>query len=141
MMTTMWRMAQRGAGRGIGQPALDRPQDFAARRAGALFQGRAVGQRQGRRAAVAAPNTFSREWADYINTRIKRAEDHTIKIAMTAVGQVLAQECDKLRAEFKAELEREVMALRNEFLQDRLEAARSTQKIKAVQSSPVALIA
>ena len=46
-----------------------------------------------------------------------------------------------MRAEFRCELEREVAALRNEFLQDRLDAARSTQKIKAVQSSPVALIA
>ena len=60
---------------------------------------------------------------------------------MTAVGQVLAEERDKVRAEFRCELEREVAALRNEFLQDRLDAARSTQKIKAVQSSPVALIA
>ena len=56
-------------------------------------------------------------------------------------GQVLAEERDKLKAEFKAELEREVAALRNEFLQDRLDQARSTQKLKAVQSSPVALIA
>ena len=60
---------------------------------------------------------------------------------MQTVGRVLAEERDKLRAEFKAELEREVAALRNEFLQDRLDAARSTQKIKAVQSSPVSLIA
>jgi hypothetical protein len=73
--------------------------------------------------------------------RIKRAGDHTLRIAMETVGQVLAEERDKLRAEFRCELEREVAALRNEFLQDRLDAARSTQKIKAVQSSPVALIA
>ena len=58
-----------------------------------------------------------------------------------SAGQVLAEERDKVRAEFRCELEREVAALRNEFLQDRLDAARSTQKIKAVQSSPVALIA
>ena len=98
-------------------------------------------ERQGRRAAVPAPNTFSQEWANYIAARIKRAEDHTLRIAMETVGQVLAEERDKLRAEFRCELEREVAALRNEFLQDRLDAARSTQKIKAVQSSPVALIA
>ena len=60
---------------------------------------------------------------------------------MQTVGRVLAEERDKLRAEFKSELEREVAELRNEFLQDRLDAARSTQKIKAVQSSPVSLIA
>jgi hypothetical protein len=60
---------------------------------------------------------------------------------METVGQVLAEERDKLRAEFKSELEREVAKLRNEFLQDRLDAERSTQKIKAVQSSPVSLIA
>jgi hypothetical protein len=105
------------------------------------FRVGAVGQRQGRRAAVPAPNTFSQEWANYIAARIKRAEDHTLRIAMETVGQVLAEERDKLRAEFRCELEREVAALRNEFLQDRLDAARSTQKIKAVQSSPVALIA
>ena len=51
---------------------------------------------------------------------------------METVGQVLAEERDKLRAEFRCELEREVAALRNEFLQDRLDAARSTQKIKAL---------
>ena len=32
-------------------------------------------------------------------------------------------------------------ALRNEFLADRLDQARSTQKIKAVQGAPVSLIA
>ena len=105
------------------------------------FRVGAVGQRQGRRAAVPAPNTFSQEWANYIAARIKRSEDHTLKIAMGAVGQVLAEERDKLKAEFKAELEAEVLKLRNEFLQDRLDAARSTQKIKAVQGAPVSLIA
>ena len=60
---------------------------------------------------------------------------------MESVGQVLAEERDKLRAEFKGELEREVAALRNEFLQDRLDAARSTQKLRAVQSAPASLIA
>jgi hypothetical protein len=76
-----------------------------------------------------------------IAARIRRAGDHTLRIAMETVGQVLAEERDKLRAEFKSELEREVAKLRNEFLQDRLDAERSTQKIKAVQSSPVSLIA
>ena len=59
---------------------------------------------------------------------------------METVGQVLAEERDKLRAEFKAELEREVAALRNEFLQDRLDAERGTQRLKAVSTAP-ALIA
>jgi hypothetical protein len=94
------------------------------------FRVGAVGQRQGRRAAVPAP--FSQEWANYIAARIRRAGDHTLRIAMETVGQVLAEERDKLRAEFRCELEREVAALRNEFLQDRLDAARSTQKIKAL---------
>ena len=98
------------------------------------FRVGAVGQRQGRRAAVPAPNTFSQEWANYIAARIKRAEDRTIRACMAAVGQVLAEERDKLKAEFKAELAREVAALRNEFLRDRLDAARSTQKLKAVPS-------
>ena len=53
---------------------------------------------------------------------------------METVDKVLAEKRDKLRAEFKAELEREVQALRNEFLQDRLDAARSTQKLKAMPS-------
>jgi vacuolar-type H+-ATPase subunit D/Vma8 len=60
---------------------------------------------------------------------------------METVDKVLAEKRDKLRAEFKAELEREVQALRNEFLQDRLDAARSTLKLSAVQSAPVSLIA
>jgi hypothetical protein len=140
-MTTMWRMAQRRAGRGIGQPALDRPQDSQRESLVRYFRVGAVGQWQGRRAAAPAPNTFSQEWANYIAARIKRSEDHTLRISMETVGKVLAEERDKLRAEFRCELEREVAALRNEFLQDRLDAARSTQKIKAVQSSPVALIA
>ena len=133
-------MAQRGAGRGIGQPALDRPQDSQRESLVRYFRVGAVGQRQGRRAAVPAPNTFSQEWANYIAARIKRAEDHTLRIAMETVGQVLAEERDKLRAEFKAELEREVAALRNEFLQDRLDAERGTRRLKAVSTAP-ALIA
>ena len=44
-----------------------------------------------------------------------------------------------MRAELRAELEREVAALRNEFLQDRLDAARGTRRLKAVP--PPALIA
>ena len=52
---------------------------------------------------------------------------------METVGQVLAEERDKLRAEFRAELEREVQALRNEFLQDRLDAERG-KRLKAVPS-------
>ena len=133
-------MAQRGAGRGIGQPALDRPQDSQRKSLVHYFRVGAVEQRQGRRAAVPAPNTFSQEWANYIAARIKRAGDHTLRIAMT-VGQVLAEERDKLKAEFKAELEREVAALRNEFLADRLDAARATQKLRAVQNAPASLIA
>jgi hypothetical protein len=73
-----------------------------------------VGQRQGRRAAAPAPNTFSQEWANYIAARIRLSEDHTLKISMQTVGRVLAEECNKLKAEFKAELERELVALRND---------------------------
>jgi hypothetical protein len=58
--------------------------------------------------AVPAPNTFSQEWANYIAARIKRAGDHTPRIAMETVGQVLAEKRDKLRAVFRCELEREV---------------------------------
>jgi hypothetical protein len=88
-----------------------------------------------------APNTFSQEWVNYIAARIKRSEDHSLKISIETVGQVLAEERDKLRAEFKAELEREVQALRNEFLQDRLDAERGKQRLKAVPSAPASLIA
>ena len=59
---------------------------------------------------------------------------------METVGKVLAEERDKLRAEFRCELEREVAALRNEFLQDRLDAERGKQRLKAVSAVP-ALIA
>ena len=59
----------------------------------------------------------------------------------TVVGQVLAEERDKLKAEFKANLEREVAGMRNEFLQDQLDAGAWRATLKAVQSPPVALIA
>ena len=65
------------------------------------FRVGAVGQRQGRRAAAPAPNTFSQEWANYIAARIKRAGDHTLRIAMGTVGQVLAEERAKMKAEFR----------------------------------------
>ena len=90
-------MAQRGAGRGIGQSALDRPQDSQRESLVRYFRVGAVGQRQGRRAAVPAPNTFSQEWANYIAVWIKRAGDHTLRISMETVGKVLAKERDKLR--------------------------------------------
>ena len=38
----------------------------------------------------------------------------------------------KLRLEFKAELEREVMSLRTEFLQDRLDAERGGKRLRVV---------
>ncbi|MGC1745013.1 MAG: hypothetical protein WA754_20995 [Pseudolabrys sp.] len=119
---------------------LDRPQDSQRESLVRYFRVGDVGQRQGRRAAVPAPNTFSQEWANYIAARIRRAGDHTLRIAMETVGQVLAEERDKLRAEFRAELEREVAALRNEFLTIQLDQARG-RTLKTVQSSPVALIA
>ena len=78
--------------------------------------------------------------ANYIAARIRRPGDHTLRIAMETVGQVLAEERDKLRAEFRAKLEREVAALRNEFLTIQLDQARG-RTLKTVQSSPVALIA
>ena len=81
------------------------------------------------------------EWTNYIAARIERSEDHTLKISMETVDKVLAEKRDKLPAEFKAELKREVQALRNEFLQDRLDAARSSQKLRAVQNAPASLIA
>ena len=59
---------------------------------------------------------------------------------METVDKVLAEKRDKLRAEFKAELESELAKLRNEFLQDRLDAERGKQRLKAVSAVP-ALIA
>ena len=55
---------------------------------------------------------------------------------MAAVGEVMAAEQKKLRAEFKAELEREIMALKNEFLQDRLDQER-VKRLKVVPSGSV----
>ena len=50
---------------------------------------------------------------------------------MQAVGQVLAEERNKLKADLKAELEREVAKLRNEFLQGQLDAERG-KRLKTV---------
>ena len=69
-----------------GQPDVDGA-ELAAQVAVRYFRGGAVGQRQGRRAAVPAPNTFSQEWANDIADRIKRAEDHTLRIAMDRVAR------------------------------------------------------
>ena len=50
---------------------------------------------------------------------------------MQAVGQVRAEERNKLKADLKAELEREVAKLRNEFLQGQLDAERG-KRLKTV---------
>jgi hypothetical protein len=100
------------------------------------FRVGAVGQRQGRRAAVPAPNTFSQEWELYRRRdqagRRPHAQDCNCRRGAGGGG-------DKLRAEFKAELEREVLQLGNEFLQNRLDAARSVNRLRSVP--PPALIA
>ena len=53
---------------------------------------------------------------------------------MQTVGRVLAEECNKLKAEFKAELERELVALRNEFLTIQLAEERA-KRLKVVSPS------
>ena len=125
-MTTMWRMAQRGAGRGIGQPALDRPQDSQRESLLRYFRVGAVGPRQGRRAAVPAPNTFSQEWANYIAARIKRSEDRTIRACMAGVGEVIGKNV--------VELEKRCAALEAELAEMR--GRETARRLRAVPPSP-----
>jgi hypothetical protein len=123
-------MAQRGAGRGIGQPALERPQDSQRESIVRYFRGGAVGQLQGRRAAVPAPNTFIQEWANYIAARIKRAEDRTICACMAAVGEVIGKNV--------IELEKRCAALEAELAEMR--DRETTRRLRAVPSSPPAAL-
>jgi hypothetical protein len=70
--------------------------------------------------AVPAPANLTREWRAYIDA----ADKSWLEASMAAVGQVLAEERKKMRAE----LELEVAKLRAEFLADRLDQARGVTR-------------
>jgi hypothetical protein len=78
-------------------------------------------------------------WQAYIAGEIARAERSAIEASMGAVGEVLVELQKKLRAESKAEIEREVLKLRTEFLADRLDQERGVKRLKVVP--PDSLIA
>ena len=91
-------------------------------------------------AAAPPPASLTREWQDYINARVKRAEKRAVEDTIEVVGEAMAVMQKKLRAEFTAELERQVAALKIEFLQQQLDAERM-KKLKLVPSSSGSLIA
>jgi glucan phosphorylase len=91
-------------------------------------------------AAAPAPASFTREWQDYINARVKRAEKRAVEATIEVVGEAMAAMQKRLRAEFTAELERQVAALKIEFLQQQLDAERM-KKLKLVPSSSGSMIA
>jgi hypothetical protein len=76
--------------------------------------------------------TAADEWRDYIDSAVKRAEQRTLTLAMEIVGEEMGKMRADLRAEFEKRLESEVLKLRNEFLQDRLDQERGT-RLKLVQ--------
>jgi len=82
-----------------------------------------------------------------LRREMKAADKEWMEAAIKAVGEVLARERkergqmrDELRAEFTAELERQVAALKIEFLQQQLDAERM-KKLKLVPSSSGSMIA
>jgi hypothetical protein len=62
---------------------------------------------------------------------MQSADKATIEACMSAVGQVIAEE----RKAMRAELERELMQLRIEFLQQQLDATRNVARLKPVTPS------
>lgn len=73
-------------------------------------------------------SSLTREWKDYIDA----ADKSWLTAAMSAVGETLGKERETMRKEFREALEREVMALKAEFLADRLDAERGTKRLKVV---------
>jgi hypothetical protein len=72
-------------------------------------------------------------WRVFVERSIRRSERHLLRLIMETIGEVLADERDKLRAELAAELERQVTALRDE-----LDAERGVRPLKAAPSSLIA---
>jgi hypothetical protein len=82
-----------------------------------------------RRSAPPGPAAFTiNEVIAAVGIKFREADQRMVKIAMTAVAQVLVEQEKKQRAE----LEAEVAKLRNEFLQDRLDAERGVRRLKPV---------
>jgi hypothetical protein len=75
-------------------------------------------------ATAEPPSGLTRQWQAWINASVARSEQLVIKICMEAVGEVLAEERNKLRAELAAE----VSKLRDEFEQTR----RGAKRLRAV---------
>lgn len=75
-------------------------------------------------------------WQAYIDAVGKRAERSAIEASMGAVAEVLVELQKKLRAEFETKLEAEVLKLRNEFLQDRLDQERGASRVEDLPPVP-----
>jgi hypothetical protein len=73
---------------------------------------------------------MSAEWRAYIDATAKKAEQRAIDLTIEVVGEALGESLKKLRTEFESKLESELMKLRNEFLQDRLDEARGVKRIE-----------
>jgi hypothetical protein len=74
---------------------------------------------------------MTNEWQTYIQTEARAAERRAITAVAEAVGEMLAEERKKMRAE----LQTEVLKLRNEFLQAELDRERGVRR----QASPLSV--
>jgi flagellar biosynthesis/type III secretory pathway protein FliH len=67
----------------------------------------------------------------YIDTVVRRSEDHILKLSMEVVGEVLAEERKRVaeeHAKMRAEFEHELLKLKAEVLQAQLDEARGVKK-------------
>jgi hypothetical protein len=79
-----------------------------------------------------APASLTTGWQNYIDTKVKSGDRHTLNLAMEVAGEAMAEMQKKLRAEFERKLETELMKVRIEFLQQQLDATRSVTRLKPV---------
>jgi hypothetical protein len=82
------------------------------------------------RRSAPVPASFSREWQDYINARVKQGDDRLFRSITEATGEVLGEMQKRLRAEFEQRLATELLTLRCEFLQQQLDATRSVTRLR-----------
>jgi hypothetical protein len=89
----------------------------------------------------AAPPSLTKQWQTWIGRAIARAERSMIRACMSAVGEALIKEREAMRKEYRDALDREVAALRNEFLADKLAEERAKRTFPRPVSPPGSMIA
>jgi hypothetical protein len=80
-----------------------------------------------------------------LRAEMKKADKMWVEAAMKATGKAIAEEReardklrDELRAEFRVELDRQVAAVKLEFLREQLAATRSVARLKSVPPAQIA---